>query len=115
MIIIGLFAHSDNYKVLIHARPHGQKHEDPFCSKIVVQRIFFLCEPIKIKISKSQVFHKYLPKDLFSPLTCKVNSPTYAVRMNKRTSKLLTFSLILNDPQSFAVFEDGQFAHQQIK
>ena len=112
MIITGLFAHSDNYKVLIHARPHGQKDEDPFCSKILVQRIFFLCEPIKIKISK---FHKYLPKDLFSPLTFKVNSPIYAVRMNKKTLKLLTFLLILNDPQSFAVFEDGQLAHQQIK
>ena len=79
MIITGLLAHSDNYKVLIHARPHGQKDEDPFCSKILIQRIFFLCEPIKIKISKSQVFYKYLPKDLFSPLTFKVNSPTYAV------------------------------------
>ena len=115
MIIRGLFAHSDNYKVLIHARPHGQKHEDPFCSKILVQRIFFLCEPIKIKISKSQMFQKYLPKDLFSSLTFKVNSPTYAVLMNKRTSKFLTFLLILNDPQSFVVFEDGQLAHQQIK
>lgn len=57
LIIRGILAHSDTYKVLLYDRPCEQKDEVPFFFfKYSNPKQDFLCEVIKLKISKFECF-----------------------------------------------------------
>lgn len=56
LIIRGILAHSDIYKVLPYDRPCEQKDEDPFFFKYSNPKQDFLCEVTKLKTSKFECF-----------------------------------------------------------